>query len=226
MAKSELMKHLNHPSIVRLLLAASCTILSACTHAAPVSPIDQPFAKGASDVSSTESYKPHPASDYPEITPEEMGRRLLKLVDGLKTIEELTLDRVLEQTKLPLRYAPDGRAYVFGLYLPDSGWHYALSYFEDAEAKLKTVRYDFANPANEQADMTPVCGLSFDDYADSLKKIGFTMTTSHDEIGRAIDYSFYRPEVQVIVTERRERIASEGALPRSCVKSVAIHSVD
>jgi hypothetical protein len=160
------------------------------------------------------------------MTPKEMGRRFLALIDSLKIIDELTLQRVTEQTKLPLRYAAGARSHAFVIRAADSQWHYGLSYFEDAASKIKTARYEFSNPVNEQADMTPVCGESFQDYARLLKEMGFTMTVQNDEIGRVIDYSFYRPQIQVIVTERRERLAEDAGPSRSCVKSMAIHSVD
>lgn len=175
-------------------------------------------------MTSTETYKPQLASDYPEITPEEMGRRFLKLVDGLKTIDDLTLERIIEQTKLPMKYAPLGKVHSFTIHEPKSGWYYGVDFYQDPGSGRKTARLVFGNPADKEADMGPVCGMNFAAYASALQGMGFTMADIRDELGRVEEYRFYRPKISVMVAHRYQARSPEEKLTLFCVESISIHA--
>lgn len=128
-------------------------------------------------------YSPHTQDEYPELTPEEMGGRFLKLIDSLKTSNDLTLEHMQEVMRLRLTPSPETHGGFFTIHLPESGWYYGVSYYDDPAMYRKNASYDFINNAHDQVrdqvhvkgfpDMTPVCGMDFNAYATELKKMGF-----------------------------------------------------
>lgn len=174
----------------------------------------------------SDTFKPSLASDYPEITSEEMGRRFLKLVDGLKTIDDLTLERIIEQTKLPMKYVPLGKVQSFTIHEPKSGWYYGVDFYQDPGSGRKTARLVFGNPADKEADMGPVCGMNFAAYASALQGMGFTMVDTRDELGRVEDYRFYRPKISVMVAHRYQARSPEEKLTLFCVESISVHGAN
>lgn len=129
------------------------------------------------------NYYPHTLDEFPELTPEEMGRRFLKLIDSLKTSNDLTLGRLQEVMRLQLTPTPATRGGFFMMHLPESGWYYGVSYYDDPSRHRKHASYDFINNAHDQVrnqvhvrgfpDMAPVCGMDFNAYVTELKKMGF-----------------------------------------------------
>ncbi|MGO4262738.1 hypothetical protein AB4Y92_19340, partial [Lysobacter sp. TAB13] len=53
------------------------------------------------------SPRPHTLEEFPELTPEEVGRRFLKLIDGLKSFDELSVERLQEVMRLRLTPSPE-----------------------------------------------------------------------------------------------------------------------
>ncbi|MBN7137636.1 hypothetical protein A7A76_23335 [Lysobacter enzymogenes] len=175
---------------------------------------------------SSETFKPSSASDYPDITPKEIGQRFLKLVDGLRSIDELSPERVAEATRLPMRYAPAGKLHSFTIHEPKTGWYYALDYYKSPGLGWKTASLEFRNPGTPDADMAPVCGMDFEAYAAVLKSMGFTMADTRDEFGRIVEYRFYRGAIRISVLPRYEAQSSEEKLGHPCVESISVHGAD
>ena len=133
--------------------------------------------------STAETHRVPTLADYPNLTPEEMGRRFLKLIDSLKTIDDLTpstLDRVMKISFLPPPSQDWGGGAWFNMNLPDSGWFYSISFFESVHRpENKSVFFQFSNPSATQnaegrhGDMGPVCGMDFDAYTAELLRMGF-----------------------------------------------------
>lgn len=168
-------------------------------------------------------YEPSSLADQPELTQAEISRRVLGLITKLRSADELSLQMVKEELRLPLRYAPLGKMHAFGIHLPESGWYYKVGYYENEARGVKALSYEASNPAKPDADMTPVCGLGFGDLASALKDAGFSIGVSRDEIGRIEEHTFYRTDVNVRVTERKE-FMDDGKPLRSCIKTIDIRS--
>ena len=222
------------PRLLRtgLPLLLSGIALSACAHS-PTSSTPAPAKEAAAmnttattpdDGPARPTYRPHDASEFPDLTPEEMGRRFLKLVDSVKTFDDLTLEQVEQATQLPMEYAPAGKVYSFTLHLPDSGWYYGIDY-SNAEPNLpetKGATYRFDNKL-DRADMDPVCALDTSYFVAELKKIRFGEGGAiYDEIGRLVNTYFARGDVVVVIAERREADEPNSKLHHSCVESIAI----
>jgi len=77
-------------------------------------------------------YRPHTLDEFPQFTPQEMGQRVLALIDSLKSVDDLSLEHIQKVTGFPMeRVSPPGIKYSFTMYLPESGWYYGLDYSED-----------------------------------------------------------------------------------------------
>ncbi|WP_408951113.1 hypothetical protein [Lysobacter sp. Hz 25] len=200
----------------------SCLALAACAQAPSKTKAARLSSKSAA-VTLSDTFKPSLAGDYPQITSEEMGRRFLKLVDGLKTVDALTPEYVAAETGLPLKYAPAGKVYSFTLHEPKSGWYYGLDYYQSPAAGWKTASVQFSNPTNPDADMAPVCGLDFDGYTAALKGMGFAMTPTYDMRGNVVEYRFYRGELDVSMGYREQARSTQVKQTHFCVESISVH---
>ena len=130
--------------------------------------------------STAETYRPPTLADHPDLTPEEMGRRFLKLIDSLKTIDDLSQPRLEKAIQIALLPSPEGSGGGVSMHLPESGWYYGVSYYDDSHFPLnKSATYSLINrPADQNhndhhADMGPVCGMDFDAYVAELLRMGF-----------------------------------------------------
>ncbi len=225
-----------------LILPVIATLaLSACAHdPAPDSKKTMPMNASA------KAYRPHTLDEHPDLTPEEMGRRMLKLIDSLTSFDELSLERVQEVMRLPLYDIPETTSHGFGMHLPASGWRYVFAYYNNPKSPdLKNISYNFINK-NEAADMAPVCTMDYDAYVTALKGMGFQeredmaqyetyptlpprlnertglLETPPPKFRRLPVYFFTRKSVVVQITRWREADAPDEKLRHACVQSIAV----
>ena len=225
----------------KLILPMLATLaLSACAHApAPDSKKTMPMNASA------KAYRPHTLDEHPDLTPEEMGRRMLKLIDSLTSFDELSLERVREVTRLPLYDIPEATSHGFGMHLPASDWYYVLSYYDDPQLpESKNVSYRFHNKI-ELVDMGPVCAVDYGAYVTALKTMGFReredlarydalhpyprrneqtglLEPSPPQFRRLLDYFFTRNDVVVQIIPRREGDVPDEKLRHACVERIDV----
>lgn len=181
----------------------------------------------------TGNYRSHTLDEFPELTSEEVGRRFLKLIDSLKSFDDLSLERLQEVMRLHLTPSPETHGGFFTIHLPESGWYYGLSYYDNPlSPHSKSATYQFINRPKEQnhndhaADMAPVCGMDFNAYVTELKKMGFVEredlaqydspmppmnadgTMAERRVFRLPVYFFSRGAIKVGIRERSEALIS------------------
>ena len=133
---------------------------------------------------SIQPYRPHTLEEFPQFTPQEMGQRVLALIDSLKSVDELSLEHIQKVTGFPMGRLPqrDVYSHIFNIYLSDSGWYYGL-YYDD---KWKSADFHFANQVGkhirDNISMTPVC-LDYDAYVAALERMGFEKNSMITMIG-------------------------------------------
>jgi len=195
----------------------------------------------------TDSYRPHTLDEFPELTPEEVGRRFLRLIDNLKSFDDLSAERVQEIMRLHLTPTPEAHSAFFNMHLPESEWYYNVLYYDNPRSPdLKNASYNFINDKNRQsADMAPVCRMDFNAYVSELKKMGFveredlaqydspmppaTYNAEGEQIGYAERklfrfpvYLFTRGNIKVGIRERREADTPDEKLHHACVESISV----
>ena len=174
-------------------------------------------------MTSTEPFRPSLSSEYPDLTPLEVGNRVLRLLDGLKTTDGLTVDEVAAKTGLPLKYDPRGRAHGLIIKLPDSPWFYSVIYRGDSPPIA--VELNYAHDGDTPPAGEPLCGLELDVVAKRLKDDGFMMRVDEDGIGQPLAYTFRRDRVDVMAVLGPSP-ADAQSVDRLCIGHLLITSVD
>ncbi|MEI2456914.1 hypothetical protein [Lysobacter firmicutimachus] len=174
-------------------------------------------------MTSTEPFRPSSPSEYPELTPLEVGNRVLRLLDGLKTTDGLTVDEVAAKTGIPLKYDPRGRAHGLIIKLPDSPWFYSVIF--RGSKPPKAVELNYAYDGDTPPTGQPLCGLELDVVAKRLKDDGFMMRIDEDGIGQPLAYIFRRDRVDVMAVLGSSP-ADARSVDRLCIGHLLITLAD
>ncbi|MGO1000538.1 hypothetical protein [Lysobacter sp. CA196] len=175
-------------------------------------------------MTSTEPFRPNSPAEYPELTPLEVGNRVLRLLDGLKTTDGLTLDEVAAKTGLPLKYEPRGKAHALIIKLQESPWFYSVVY-RGAKPPI-AVELNYAYDGDTPPAGEPLCGLELEVVAKRLKDNGFMMRIDEDGIGQPLAYIFRRDRVDVQVVLAPSISRGQSATSRLCIGQLMITSAD
>ncbi|MBT2745784.1 MULTISPECIES: hypothetical protein [unclassified Lysobacter] len=175
-------------------------------------------------------YQPSTLAEHPELTPEEIGRRFLKLADSLKSFDELSAERIDQVMQLPMVNTPETHGSFLTMSLPESGWQYSFSYSINPKYReLTNAKLEFHNEKERidrglLEDMGPVCRLDYKAYDATLNDMGFkNETPTYDEIGRIVSLHYSRNNVHVQIAERREANSPESKLNHACVEFISIN---
>lgn len=172
---------------------------------------------------SADTYKLSQASEYPELTAEEAGRRVLGLVGGLESMVELPLEQVIERTGFPLMLAPAANLHVFSMKLAESSGFYSVIYREKNARRFVEIRYDGPEKP-EHSDAFP-CALGVTAVAERLQALGYIMNTDTDEIGRTLEHVFTRDRLSVRIVPSNYSMPSPLGID-TCVEVLTIQSKD
>jgi hypothetical protein len=198
--------------------------LAAFVHASPAPVSEGPEEAGPSDTGPTDTYRISALSEHPDLTPEEVGRRMLRLLDGLGSMDELTTEQVILRTGLPLKYAPKGKVYAFTIQMPDSPWYYGVTYRDERETKMVELEYSYSGDSMPKG--APLCAMTVDDLAKQFKRDGFSLWIDVDELGQALAYYFKRSSLRVRVVPGASVTNNETGTYRLCVSQLMITKAD
>lgn len=164
-----------------------------------------------------------PTGDSPKLTAEEIGKRFLKLIEGLESREDLSLRQVQDVTGLKLAPAAHGGFYGAEGDLGD-GWKYVLNFYPESRSNATGVQLHFVQQDERFGDMTPVCSLDFDRYHRALKAMGFVDNPTYGEIGQLEDWRYTKfkgsdGSVDFEISIIPHNVVS-GEAGRLCVKSI------
>lgn len=198
---------------------AGCSLMSACAHTVSPSTPKEPV-----DMMSTDTYRVSALSEHPDLTPEEVGRRILRLLDGLGSMDELTTQEVVTRTGIPLKYAPKGKVYAFTIQMPDSPWYYGVIYRDERD--IKSIELEYTYDGDTMPEGAPLCAMSVDDLAKRFKKDGFAMRFDVDGLGQAMAYYFERSPLKVRVVPGASVTNNETGTYQMCVSQLMITGVE
>lgn len=187
--------------------------LSACAHA----PHSTPVKDSVMTTSDTE-----PAIN-PTLTAEEVGRRFLKLIEGVKSRSDLTAEHVQAVMGLALKDSPNGPFHTQSL---GDGWLYVFSLRrETPPGNSISLNLEFIDKADRFADMSAICGLTFEDYHNALKAMGYRDIFQYDQIdgqvGRLIGVDYQKDGFFVSIQPEVKRF-SDGKVYPTCVRRIGL----
>ena len=194
---------------VTLLLVSSAVFLSGCAHSnLPPSPV--PAQEAAAMTA------PVAPSDNPTLTAEEVGKRFLKLIEGLESRSDLSLDRIRKVTGIALFRVEGGQRYAHSEAL-GGGWYYSLWHVPASPSLKQGVALDFGKAGESFADMSAVCALDFDHYHAALKAMGYRDMPIHGEIGQLQSWRYYKNDITLSIIPQNVIAGESGRL---CVRSI------
>lgn len=160
------------------------------------------------------------AASATTMTAEEIGRRVIKLVQSLRSPDDISPESIERHTGLTMAFNPtDKNRYGAGGEV-DKNWHFSLVTVPDKSGtppRRLTFTFDDRS-ADGKADLGPVCGLSFSDYRDALVSAGYKM--QRIETGSNNDFwRFTRGTVDVSLWMLRYADPDKGP---ACVRSLDI----
>lgn len=204
-------------------LAVSAALLPGCaSHPVPAAP--EPAAMTASPTPAT---PPASVADNPALSVEEIGRRFLRLFEGLESRDDLTLEYVERIVGVKLEPSDDGTTYNY-VQRQDGGWRYSFAY-RAKHLKLKNaVSLKFVHRTDEYAEMTPVCALNFEHYRRELERMDFVVTPRYGEIGELRAYLARKILGNgdlihmTIIPQNRDTHHPEGKVGELCIYSIGM----
>lgn len=198
-----------HPCCFPAVAALGAVLLCACAH---TSTADQTLSRtrqtGMATVEASQAQSP--------LSAEGIGTRFLKLIEGLTSRQDLSLERVQEATGLVLR--PSSNGSFFGhVQLMEDGWSYGFTFIPEAPSIKKGVGLDFNSSVGRYADMASICAPDFEHYRSALKSMGFYESPVPGEIGQVDEWRYDRGDISLSIIPQNA-VPGNGA--RLCVKSI------
>lgn len=159
----------------------------------------------------------------PSLSADEIGKRFLKLLEGVESLEDLSLERVESAVGLSLPKVSGKNDYVHYQKLTE-GWLYEFSFYPEKRGGERGIRLEFHHPEDRFSNITAVCALDFDHYHSALKAMGFQANPRYGEIGelRSWEYTkFVKSDGTVamkVLIIPQSAVAGEAG--RLCVKLI------
>lgn len=153
---------------------------------------------------------------------EDIGRRVLRLVENVRGRADLVPQRVEQLTGIKVEYNPDDRnEYGFSGQLTDA-WAYNLVSLPESDGSAPSrLMFSFDDESRADADMGPICGMDFDDYAAALAAAGFRVAPARGKHDRVLYWDFSRDEVSVQIYVRGE---NDDRAEHACVSRLIINT--
>jgi hypothetical protein len=150
------------------------------------------------------------------LTAEEIGHRVLKLIDSIHTADDISPTHIEKVMGVKVQFnEKDPNDYGFGGKLTDE-WSYDFGSLNDSPGEKPTrLMLSFEDQTHKNADVTPICKLDYDAYSKFLTDSGFKKSTNYAEHGRILSFTFTREPVSV-------EISTTGDSKRVCVSMLTI----
>lgn len=224
-------------TFTRTLLGAALPALVLCLGCTRIAtkPADAPTTSNAPHAGTAMSDKAQPSSSSAGLQaqlPEEVERKLLKLIDSLQKPQDLTLARFRSMLS-PAQATGQNGAEDSGFYeeVPGTDWTHSLSFSDASGSGTATIEYRLDHPNLHsdalKADFGKVCGLDFDTYRKALLSMGYlegapTADPTGYESRGALSHTFNRAGVVVDILSARENAATDSAPLRECIQKIEI----
>jgi hypothetical protein len=217
-------------SKLRFLSASFVLLAASCAHTShdppgPGPAIAPPSMATSSPSSASEqpmqTTQQNPSSNTAPMTAEEIGKRVLDLINTIKNASDISPENVEHATGLKINVNPENPSeYGAGGKITET-WFYNLGGRSDIKGgKPNRLTFSFDDQTNNHADMTPVCSLDFDAYSKRLNEIGYQSSPVRGEHNRLSYWNFSRGDITVQVYVRGE---SSEKVNHDCVSMMIIN---
>jgi hypothetical protein len=215
-------------SRLRSLSALIVVLAASCAHTGHDPPNHEnisPAAVSSSPSSANEqpmqTTHQNASTNTAPMTAEDVGKRVLDLINTIKTTNDISRENIERATGLKLNVNPDNpNEYGTGGKITDT-WFYNIGGRLDSKSgKSNRLTFSFDDQTNNHADMTPVCGLDFNAYSKRLNEIGFQSSPVRGEHNRLSYWNFSRGDISVQVYIRGE---SNEKVNHDCVSMMIIN---
>ncbi len=139
----------------------------------------------------------------PTASAEDIGNRILRLIDSLKGPSDLNPAHVERATGIRVQTDPEN-SLRWGFGGPvDAQWNYDLGTITTADGKsVEGLLFAF-EPSEGEPDPAPVCTPDFDHYRHALEQAGFSAQPVRGRFGTVDSWNFERDAVSVHAYLRR-----------------------
>ncbi|MCC8537053.1 hypothetical protein ACDH70_12280 [Xanthomonas axonopodis pv. poinsettiicola] len=169
---------------------------------------------------------PETSTVNPTLSAVEIGDSFLRLLQGLESRRDLTVERVREVTGISLKKvsfpSENIESYIHGQALVN-GWSYSLELIPKSRSLKQGISLSFINESNDYSNLEGVC-IDFEEYKDSLVKSGFFDSPIYGEIGQLQSWRFSKfandgsgDDIIISLVPQNE---IPGSPSRLCVKSI------
>lgn len=155
--------------------------------------------------------------ENPKLRAEEIGARVLVLLEKLESLDDLSVDRIEDVTGITLTRVENAQHHAYSEPL-DGGWYYSLVYVPASASGKNGLSLMFTKPHDRFADMTPICALDFEHYRGALKAMGFEESPIYGEIGQVDEWRYYRRDITLSLLPQNIVAGEPG---RMCVKTIS-----
>lgn len=153
---------------------------------------------------------------------EDIGKRVLKLVENVRSADDIAPARIEQLTGMKVEFNPDdANEYGFGGQLTEAWAYNLISLPDGGDAKPTRLMFSFDDESRANADMAPICALDFEAYAEALAAAGYRATPSPGKHGNVLLWDFVRDDVSVQVYVRGE---NDDKADHACVSKLIINA--
>ncbi|MFZ6732907.1 hypothetical protein ACO0LG_13365 [Undibacterium sp. Ji42W] len=226
-ANAEPAKHLRLNAI-RLVFAS--TLLAMLTTSCAQSPDALAQGNGSSGTASSstsiankksmETNHQNASPEVPQMTAEEISKRMLDLMGKIKTAEDISAKNLEIATGLKVYVNADNPdKYAVGAKITDT-WFFNIKVISGSKGgKSSRLIFSFDDQTHSDADMTPICKVDFDAYLKRLTELGFQSEPYYGEHNRLIYWNFSRGKVELQISLCGE---SNEKATHKCVSMIVI----
>jgi hypothetical protein len=154
------------------------------------------------------------------LSAEEISLRMLKLIDRIKTHQDINAEHINSVIGVRLVPNADQAKYLSFAQILNAQWWYGFTLNSDPKDTKLVFNFNTTAGVAEDVAATAICVIDFDHYVSALKTMGFEGNITYGEHGRILNWSFYRDGINVQMSYRGE---SNENVDHKCVSSIVIN---
>ena len=156
----------------------------------------------------------------PQLSAEEIGKRFLELIEGLRSRDDLSLERVQEVTGASFQHNVARGLSHYGV-VQENGWRLGIFLYHESPGHKKRVSLQ-VDQFGESMPST-ICALGFERYHNEFSAMGFYGSPVHGEHGQLEYWHYYKPDdlsFQILIQHAMPEVP--GVTGPLCIRSISM----